>query len=206
MLRFERRELHAHGIGRPVAGAGEFQRALPHVRGELLRLDDGVDQTPFLRARAAHALGRRAEDVGEVAPHAALVGHAREPAGTGQHAEQRHLGQAHRRGAVIDQHDLVAGERQLVAAARGRAVAGGNELEAGVPAGVLDAVAGLVGELAEVHLPRVRRHAQHEDVGAGAEDAVLAAREHDAADFAGARSGCAAGRRAARCRPRGRRS
>ena len=53
--------------------------------------------------------------------------------------------------------DLVARERQLVPAARAGAVHGGDELEAGVAACVLDAVARLVRELAEVDLPRVRR-------------------------------------------------
>ena len=41
----------------------------------------------------------------------------------------------------------------------------------------------LVGELAEVHLPRVRRAAQHEDVGAGAEDALLQAGDDDGVDL-----------------------
>jgi hypothetical protein len=53
----------------------------------------------------------------------------------------------------------------------------------GSGAGILEAVAGLVRELAEVHLPRVARHTEHEDVGARAEDAVLAARDDHAAHF-----------------------
>ena len=79
------------------------------------------------------------------------------------------------RRAVVDQHDLVAGERQLVAAARAVPLTRGEELEPGVAARVLDAVARLVGELAEVHFPRVRRRAEHVDVRAGAEHALLAA-------------------------------
>ena len=147
----------ARRVARPVARGGERLRPLLHRLRELLRLRMAVDQPPFLRALRAHAFDQRAEDVGVVAPHAALVGEARQPAGAGQHAEQRHLGQAHRGGAVVDEEDLVAGERELVAAAGGRAVARGDELEAGMAARVLDAVARLVGELAEVHLPRVRR-------------------------------------------------
>ena len=50
-------------------------------------------------------------------------------------------------------------------------------------AGILHAVARFVGELAEVHLPRVRGRAQHVDVGAGAEHALAGAGEHDARDF-----------------------
>src|SRR4029078_10465239 len=45
----------------------------------------------------------------------------------------------------------------------------------------LDAVARLVGELAEVDLPGVRRLAEHVDVGAREEDAAPAAREDDSA-------------------------
>ena len=55
--------------------------------------------------------------VGVVAAHLALVGDAREPAGAGQHREQRHFRQRHGGGAVVDQHDVVGGERQLIAAA-----------------------------------------------------------------------------------------
>ena len=66
---------------------------------------------------AAHALFGGAEDVGEVAAHLALVGHPGQAAGAGQHGEQRHLGQRHRRTCVVGQDDVVAGQRQLVAAA-----------------------------------------------------------------------------------------
>src|SRR5437762_7949785 len=45
---------------------------------------------------------------------------------------------------------------------------------------ILDAVARLVGELAEVHLPGVARGAEHVDVGARAEHAALAAGEQHA--------------------------
>src|SRR5207253_2010927 len=151
------------------------------VGGEFLRLDDLVDEPPFLRARSAHAFGRRAENVGEIVPHFALVSHARQSAGAGQHAEQRHFGQADRGGAVIDQNDLVAGERDFVAAARGRTVARRDEFEARMPARIFESVARLVREFAEVHFPRVRRFAEHEDVRAGAENPILCARQHDGA-------------------------
>ncbi|MCY1544674.1 hypothetical protein D9M68_805730 [compost metagenome] len=49
--------------------------------------------------------------------------------------------------------------------------------------GVFHAVARLVGELAEVHLPGVAGNAEHEDVRARAEDAVLAAGDDHAAHF-----------------------
>ena len=105
----------------------------------------------------------------------ALVGEPREAAGTGQHAQQRHLRERDGRRAIVDQPDLVAGERELVAAARARAIHRRDELEAGVRARVLHAVARLVRELAEVDLPRMRRQAEHEDVGARAEDAIARA-------------------------------
>ena len=116
----------------------------------------GVDEAPVDRLLAAHAFGERAEVVGQVAAHLALVDDAREAAGAGQHAEQRHLGQRHGRRAVVDEQDLVAGEREFVAAAGADAVQRREELEAAVRARVLDAEARLVGELAEVHLEGVR--------------------------------------------------
>ena len=50
-----------------------------------------------------------------------------------------------------------------------------------MPARILEAVARLVGELAEVHLPRVRRLTEHEDVGAGTEHPIPAAGDDDRA-------------------------
>jgi hypothetical protein len=47
-----------------------------------------------------------------------------------------------------------------------------------MPARILDAVPGLVGELAEIDLPGVTRGSQHVDVGAGAEHALARAGEH----------------------------
>ena len=140
---------------------------------------DGVDELPFDGALAFHALDQRAEEVGEIAADAALVDDAREAAGAGQHAEQRRFRQADRRIAIVDEQDLVARQRQLVAAAGADPVERGQELEAGVRARVLDRQARLVGELAEVHLGDVRRAAQHHDVRAGAEDALLERRHDD---------------------------
>ncbi len=176
VVALERRQQHGLRI-RAMVPRGDVAGAVADGLRELPRLRDPVDQPPFARALAAHALGGRAEDVGEVAAHLALVDEAREPAGARQHAEQRHLGKRHRRGAVVHQDDLVAREGELVAAARARAVHRGDEADAGLLRRILDAVARLVGELAEVDLPRVAGGAEHEDVGAGAEDAVLRAGE-----------------------------
>jgi hypothetical protein len=124
------------GDARPSAGRSLFSAscgALAHLLGELRGLGDVVDQAPVLGLLAAHAFGGGAEDVGQVVAHVALVGHAGQAAGAGQHAQQRHLGQADGAAAVVDQDDLVAGQRQLVAAAGAGAVDGGEELQAAVP-------------------------------------------------------------------------
>jgi hypothetical protein len=88
-----------------------------------------------------------------------------------------------RRGAVVDQDDLVAGEGELVAATRRGAVDGREELQARPLTRIFDRVPRLVGELAEVHLPGVARGAEHVDVGAGAEHPLLAAADDDGTDF-----------------------
>ncbi len=90
-------------------------------------------------------------------------------------------GSAHGAGAVVDEHDLVARQGQLVAAAGRGAVDRGDPRLAGVGGGVLDRVAGLVRELAEVDLVGVGRPGEHLDVGAGAEDLVEPAGDDDGA-------------------------
>ena len=92
----------------------------------------------------------------------------------GSTAKQRQLRQRHGRGAVVGQDDVVGGQRQLVAAAGAGARDDADHALAGELAGVLDGVAGLVGELAEVDLVGMGRARQHADVGAGAEHPRLA--------------------------------
>src|SRR5258706_6785257 len=172
----ERRQ--RHGLrARARARAAQRQRAFAHDLGELPGLGERIDQLPIDGALAAHALGGGAEDVGVVVAHAALVRQARQASGARQHPQQRDFGKRHGRRSVVDQDDLVAGERQLVAAARASAVQRRDEADPRVARGVLDGVARLVGELAEVDFPRVAREAQHEDVRARAEDALIEARE-----------------------------
>ena len=158
---------------------------LAHARGgallKLARREVAVDEAPLLRALRLQALGERREHVGAVAPHLALIDEARQAAGAGQHAEQRNFGERDRRVAVVHQIDLVAGDGQLVAAARGRAVQRRDVALAGVARGVLDGAARLVRELAEVDLEGVRRGAEHVDVRARAEDARLQAGDDDGA-------------------------
>ena len=113
--------------------------------------------------------------------HVALVGEPGQAAGARQHAQQRHFGEADRTRAIVDEDDLVAGQSKLVAAAGARAVNGGEKLEPVMRRRVFEAVAGLVGEFAEVDLPRMARDAEHENVGAGAEHPFAGARDdHDA--------------------------
>ena len=142
-----------------------------------------VDQSPLDGGAAAVALGLGGEEVGAVTTDVALVDDAGQSARAGQHAQQRHLGQRHGRRAVVDQHDVVAGQGQLVAATGSGAVDRGDPGLARGRGRVLDAVAGLVGELAEVHLPRVRGLGEHPDVGAGAEHAVETAGQHHRLDL-----------------------
>ncbi|TWG86018.1 hypothetical protein L602_002200000730 [Cupriavidus gilardii J11] len=177
----ERRQRDALGIRRAIALLGQRHRAFPHLLREYRGLGDIVHQAPVLGPLAPHALGGGTEQVGQIMAHMALVGNAREAAGPRQHAQQRHFGQADRRRTVVDQDDLVAGERQLVSAAGACAVDRGDELQAAVARRVLDAIAGLVGELAEVDLPRMAADTEHEDVGARAEHLVAGAGHHHAA-------------------------
>ena len=141
-----------------------------HAADRVLPLGErsnAVDETPLDGTLALDALRDGAEHVIEVAAHLALVGDARQPAGSGEHAEQRHLGKRHGAVAVVDQQNLVAGQGELVAAAGGRAVERGQEAHLRVLAGVLDTQARLVRELAEVHFEGVAAGAQHQDVVVG---------------------------------------
>ncbi len=96
----------------------------------------------------------------------ALVGHAGQATGARQNAQQRHFRQRHAAGAVIDQNNLIAGQRQFVATTGTCAVDGSNEFQTTVAAAVFDAIAGFVGEFAEIDLPCVGGQTQHEDIGA----------------------------------------
>jgi hypothetical protein len=139
------------------------------------RRSDAIDQTPGDGGLSAHAFGAGGERIGEVAAHMALVDHPREAPRSWEDGEQRDLGERDGRGAVVDEQDLVAGEGELVATTGGGPVDRGDPGLARVRRRILDAVARLVGELAEVHLVLVGGARQHLDVGAGAEDLVVAA-------------------------------
>jgi len=112
--------------------------------------------------------------------HAALVGDPGQAAGAGQNPEQGHFGQADGARAVIHQDNFVAGEGEFVPTPGAGAVDRGDEAESVVARRIFQAVAGFVGELAEVDLPGVTADAEHEDVGARAENLVLEAGDDNA--------------------------
>ena len=143
-----------------------------------------IDQAPVERALATDTFLDGAEIIRPIAAHAALVDQARETACARQYREQGQFGQGHGACAIIGQDDFVARKREFVAAARARAFDRGNPGLAGMGSRVLDAVAGLVGELAEVHFVRMRGAAEHLDVGAGTEHARMF-RVHDHATHFG---------------------
>ena len=107
-----------------------------------------------------------AKHVGMVAADPPLVGDAGEPAGAGQHRQQRQFRQRYRRRTVVDEHDVIGRQRQLVTAAGRGAVDRADRFDARILAKILDAIAGLVGELAEIHLMRVARASEHANIGA----------------------------------------
>ena len=115
--------------------------------------------------------------------HVTLVGDTGQATGARQHTEQRHFRQRHRTGAIIDQQNFVAGECELVAATGTRAIHGGEKFQPGILTRIFETVTRFVGEFAEIHFPAVARHAQHENVGTGAEDAVARAGHHHRAHF-----------------------
>src|SRR5213594_912667 len=142
---------------------------------------DLVHEAQLDRALALDAFLGRAEEVGAVAADFPLVHQPGEAARARKHSEQRHLGQRHGRVAVVGHHDPLGGQRQFVAAAGARAVDRGQPDLPGLRGGFLHGVARLVGELAEVHLEAVAGLAEHADVGARAEDALLAGGQEDRA-------------------------
>ncbi len=177
----QRRQLDA----RPRPGAaglcGKVFRARRDGFIEFRSRHHVIDQPPFDRALAFDAFLGSAEHVGMVAADFALVGHAGEAAGAGQHGKQRQFRQRNRGRAVVDQHDVIGRQRQFIAAAGGGAVDGADRFNSGILAQILDAVARLVGEFAEIDLMRVARAGQHADIGAGAEHPRFRRAQHDGA-------------------------
>src|SRR5262249_31766037 len=104
----------------PRAGRGASRRS--RARGPPAAPPACAPAPPPAGALAWSPVVRGADPVGGMAEPLALAGDAGEPAGAGEHGKQRQLGQRDRRGTVVDQHDVIGCERQLVATARGGAV------------------------------------------------------------------------------------
>ena len=162
-----------------AAGPGsELARTRSNGLFEFRARHDFIDQPPIDRAFSFHPLLGGAEKVGMVAPHFSLVGDARQPAGARQYCKQRQFRQGDGGRAVIHQHDVVGRQCEFIAAAGSRAVDRADGLQAGILAQILDAVARLVGEFAEVDFVRMARAGEHADIGAGAEHPRLARPQH----------------------------
>jgi len=110
-LSLERRQGDALGAAAGAVGldgepgGGLLHRGLEAGVGHRL-----VHQPPLHGLAALHTLLDRAEGVGQVAPHLALVGHAGEAARAGEDGEQRQLGQRNRGAGVVGKQDVVGGE------------------------------------------------------------------------------------------------
>src|SRR5277367_1341703 len=96
--------------------------AIGNLGGKSRAGNDVVDEPPLDRPLAANAFGERDENIRQIAPDAALVEQARQASGARQHAKKRNLGQTDGRASIIDEPDVLAGQRELVAAAAGDAV------------------------------------------------------------------------------------
>ena len=167
----------------PVADRRRVDGALVDDVGEAAARHDLVDQAPHLGLAPVDALGLGREHVGEITPDVALVDDPRQTPGPWQDPEEGQLRERDRRRPVVDEEDAVTRERELVPTARRGTVHRSDPDLPGVVGRVLDGVARLVGELAEVHLVVMCGRGEHPDVRARAEHLVLAAREHDRADL-----------------------
>ena len=145
---------------RRCASAASRLARSSHRLGELGARRDGVDEPPLDGALALDALGERGEDVGEVAPHLRLSTTRVSPPVPGSTPSSGTSGSDTADDAVVDEQDLVARQRQLVAAAgRRRRCTPRASAAREFARRVLERQPRLVGELAEVDLERVRRAA-----------------------------------------------
>ena len=113
-----------------VAGGSKSARASARVRTAPGTSPEGRCRRPVPTAWRARPSRHRdwCRTVGQVAAHLALVDHTSQAAGSRQHAQQRNFRQTDGAGAIVDQQDLIAGQRQLVAAAGGGAVQRGEKV------------------------------------------------------------------------------
>ena len=109
----------------------------------------------FDSALTAHTLDAGAKHIRVVMANMALIGDAGQPAGTRQHTQQRDFRQGHTAGAVVNQHDVVAGQGQFITTASTRAIDSGQKFQSAMSAAVFQTVACFVGEFTKIHLPRM---------------------------------------------------
>ena len=107
MVRCKRREFHAFRAVGPVAQLGQFFGAfVGRIPRSLAVLTTASTKPQSFARLALQAFRRGAKNVGEIAADFALVDQSRQTARAGKHAQQRNLGQAHGRGAVVDQDTI----------------------------------------------------------------------------------------------------
>ena len=87
---------------------------------------------PLDCAFALEAFGEGTEYIGAITSDLSFVDQPGQSARAGKNRQERRLRKRHRRRAVIDEDDFVARQGQLVSAARGGAVARGDETETAV--------------------------------------------------------------------------
>ena len=182
----------------------ERRRPFPDAFLEAAPRREAVHEAPLERPAAADPLGEGREHVGAVAPDLPFVDDPGQTARSREHAQQRHFRKRDGRAAVVHQEDLVAGEREFVAAAGAGAAHGSQVLLVAPKARLLDVEPGLVRVLAEVHLEPVGGAGQHEDVGARREDPVESTPDHHRPDPRVLGTATAPRRPRVRCPPRGR--
>ena len=103
-----------------------------------IRIGEVGDELPLLGALSPDPFDQRGEHVGPVAAHHAFVDESGESARSRQDREQRCLGECDGCIAVVDEQDLVGGERELVPSTGGDAVQSGQILLPGLAARLLD--------------------------------------------------------------------
>ncbi len=142
-----------------------------------------VHQFPVQGSLAPDTFRSGAEKVRVIAPHMPFIHQPGEATGPRQHREQRQFGQGNRTRPIVDQQNAVASERQLITAAGSSAVNGAQIRLPGMCGGILNAVAGFIGEFAEINLMGVGRLGQHANVGTGTKHAWVGRRHNHRRHF-----------------------
>ena len=111
---------------------------LPHGVWKLTRRGHRIDEAPGDGPLSLDPFDERAEVVCDIPANATFVHESRETARPWQYTKQRRFRQADHRMSIIHEQNLVAGERQFVAAPGAGAVDRGEKLDARLAARILD--------------------------------------------------------------------